>query len=412
MASLDLEKIRNVDIIDLAERLGFERDKYDKKEYRRDDIKVSIDDKRGRFNSFTSDVHGAGAIDFVMKTENLSFQQAAQMIADMYAIPNVENNAFSIQRDQNQSKSPKENSNNIIKDYKKETEKAKQEPDEKILIMPEKADTDKEIKEYLTKERAIDPKVVNALISKGYIYQEKQHNNVVFIAKDTNGKTTGAEIKGTDPSVKFKGMAKGSDKNAGAFTLKLNNSKESLVLTESALDAISYCSLNKTENATVISTSGLSPAITPAISNIIEKDNIKNVKIAYDKDKPGQEAAEKLKDALQEKYNDINIEIKTPEKGKDWNENLQLETQKPQIKITIDDKFLTVENAGKIDKFEIKDPTAITQDKIEKLADKLKESEPNAKVEIIDERTKEKEQDKEYENPYLNFNNDIEMDGR
>jgi 5S rRNA maturation endonuclease (ribonuclease M5) len=219
-----------------------------------------------------------------------------------------------------------------------ETEKAKQEPDEKILIMPDKADTNKEIKEYLTKERAIDPKVVNALISKGYIYQDKQHNNVVFVCRDIDNKITGAEIKETDIKTIFKGMTKGSDKNAGAFTLKLNNSRKSLVLTESAIDTISYCALHKIDNATVISTAGLTPNVTPAISNIVEKDNIKNVKIAYDADAPGQENAEKLKDALQEKYKDINVEIKTPEKGKDWNENLQLEKADERDRIN---KFLT-----------------------------------------------------------------------
>lgn len=379
MATLNLEKIRNVDIITLAKDLGFKQDKYDKKEYRRDDLKVSIDEKRGRFNSFVNEgVKGAGSIDFVMKTENLRFKDAAQKINDMYSIDKVSIQRDNIQRDNSAQKAGNADNNNtvkdniqkdnakdsaqnvVFKDYKAEIEK---EPESKTLIMPVKAENNDKVKEYLTESRAIEPKTAKALVEKGYIYQDKQ-NNAVFICKDTDGKITGAERKGTDG--KFTGMAAGSDKNGGAFTLKLNDSKQSLVLTESALDAISYCALNKTENATVISTAGLTPNITTAMSNIIEKNGTKNIKIGFDNDKPGQENAEKLKTALQEKYHDINVEIKIPERGKDFNENLQLD--KAEIEKTANDF-------------------------IEKL-DKYIESQ------------KEKAQEPEYKNPYESIDKD------
>ena len=117
MATLNLEKIRNVDIITLAKDLGFKQDKYDKKEYRRDDLKVSIDEKRGRFNSFVNEgVKGAGSIDFVMKTENLRFKDAAQKINDMYSIDKVSIQRDNIQRDNSAQKAGNADNNNTVKD--------------------------------------------------------------------------------------------------------------------------------------------------------------------------------------------------------------------------------------------------------------------------------------------------------
>ncbi len=81
------KRLRHIDVVELAERMGFEQDKYDKKAYRRGNLKVSIDEKTGRFNSFIDPtVKGIGSIDFVMKTENKKFAEAIEFLSNEYSI--------------------------------------------------------------------------------------------------------------------------------------------------------------------------------------------------------------------------------------------------------------------------------------------------------------------------------------
>ena len=293
-ANMDLEPIRNINIVELAESLGFQQDKYDKKAYRRSDIKVSIDEKTGKFNSFTNpNVKGIGAIDFVMANENKSFKDTIEFLAASYSI---------IER-----KTPFQQ------------EKVKEREQLKVLEMPKHTEFthNLQIVDYLTyKDRKISFETIKKLMEQGKIYQDNK-GNAVFICKDVNGNITGAEIK----SKNFKGMAKGTDRNAGAFCIFADNPK-TLVITESAIDAISYYDLKKPENAAIISTGGVMPHSTKFSDDFIIKNKVENIKIGYDADEAGQKNAESLKVELEKKYPDVKIDIEKPI-AKDWNDELK-----------------------------------------------------------------------------------------
>ena len=296
--NMDLEPLRNIDVVELAERMGFVQDKADKKAYRRGDMKISIDDKTGRFNSFTNpDVHGRGSIDFIMRTEQKDFKSAVEFLTNEYSIAQPERlRKSSFQQE-------------------KEPEKKQEEP--KIIEMPKISKYDQRTLDYLIWERKISMQTVKELQRAGKIYQDEK-NNVVFVCKDVNGEITGAELKGT--MAKFAGMAKGSNRDKGAFYIYQAEPK-TLVLTESAIDAISYKELKNPKNAIIISTAGVMPHGTSFIDEVIKRYGISNVKIAYDNDQPGQENANKLKVELEKKYPELKVEIVKSVK-KDWNEDL------------------------------------------------------------------------------------------
>ena len=72
--------------------------------------------------------------------------------------------------------------------------------------------------------------------------------NAVFAMRDADGKITGAEIVGTAPSRRFRGMAKGSCRNFGDFWLTVQPHRHPLqcqfaILVESAINALSAASL-------------------------------------------------------------------------------------------------------------------------------------------------------------------------
>ncbi len=341
--SMDLEPIRNIDVVELAERMGFERDKTDKKAYKRGDLKVSIDERTGRFNSFIDqNVHGRGAIDFVMRTENKDFKSAIEFLSAEYATTATKpNSSFHLQRE-------KEN----IQQAKQE-EPEKKEPEKKIFELPMRAENTEKLKSYLVGKRKINKKIVDKLIAENLIYQDV-NGNVVFVSRDLTGKEiTGAELKNEN----FKGLAKGSDRSAGAFQIRTTGSDDKkLVITESAIDAISYFSLKMPGNTAIVSTSGVMPHTTKFIDDLIQKKGIKKVVVAYDNDVAGQLNAYKMKADIEKKYPDLNVEIERS-KAKDWNEDLlqlqeieKMQTQELQAKQQkkVNSPFINITNENKL----------------------------------------------------------------
>lgn len=300
MNDMDLEPLKNIDVVDLAEKLGFEQDKVDKKAYKRGDLKISIDEKTGRFNSFVnSDIHGRGSIDFVMKTENKDFKGAIEFLSSEY-----------------NASSDKPAKPAFLQREKQEEPELKPEP--KILEIPTKSKYDQRTLDYLFFDRKVNLQTIKELQRTGRLYQDEK-NNAIFVCRDINNKIRGAEVKGT--TVKFKGMAKGSDRDKGAFFIYQAEPK-TLILTESAIDAISYKDLKNPHNSIIASTSGVMPHDTKFMNAAIKEYSIKSVKIAYDNDAVGQENAESLMADLEKKYPDLKVEIEKSIK-KDWNEDLQ-----------------------------------------------------------------------------------------
>ena len=336
---MDLEPLKNIDVVELAERMGFERDKYDRKAYKRGDLKVSIDERTGRFNSFIDqNVHGRGTIDFIIKTENKDFRGAIEFLSNEYSTTTATKPKpnFSFQRE------------NIQQAQAKQEEPEKIEPEKKILELPTKAENTEKLKKYLFGKRKINEKLVDRLISGNMIYQDVK-GNVVFLSRDLTGKEiTGAELKNES----FKGLAKGSNRNNGSFQiLTTGEGDKKLVITESAIDAISYFGLKKPLNTAIVSTSGVIPYMTKFVDDYISKNNVKTVKIAYDNDVAGITNAEALKADIEKKYPDIQIEI-VKSKAKDWNEDLQQlqeiekthlaqELQKQQKKVNSPSPFIS-----------------------------------------------------------------------
>lgn len=90
---------------------------------------------------------------------------------------------------------------------------------------------------YLVNERKIDPELVSTAHEHGLIYSDSR-KNAVFLARDDEGNTVGAELRGTAAGSTFKGMALGSRKDSGFFQLGNPKAKQ-VMFCESAIDALS-----------------------------------------------------------------------------------------------------------------------------------------------------------------------------
>ena len=96
---------------------------------------------------------------------------------------------------------------NISHGVYKPTEQAPPKPRE--LIIPERAESMRNVFAYLCKARKIDSKIVSDLAHNGLLYQDKR-GNAVFLHINDNGEILGAELQGTNTYHRFKGVAAGT----------------------------------------------------------------------------------------------------------------------------------------------------------------------------------------------------------
>lgn len=186
---------------------------------------------------------------------------------------------------------------------------------EKPFILPKPVDGQpKNLFAYLTRTRKIPADIVKWLISEGVMYQEREHNNIVFV----NPEGTFAEIRGTNTSKSFHRVMF-ADKAAFWWfkTDGLRSTPEIAYIFEAAIDAISMYAIRKIydrkkENILFCSIAG--------VANQQRIDRIKagmdaaglETVLAVDNDEAGEQCRQR------------NPECKhIVPKNKDWNDDLQ-----------------------------------------------------------------------------------------
>jgi hypothetical protein len=107
---------------------------------------------------------------------------------------------------------------------------------------------------YLNIDRRIPLAIIQNLIDSNCLYADTKAN-AVFLLLGKEKKIVGAEIRGTS-HIRWLGMAKGSRKDIGCFYVK-NPNPQKMILCESAIDALSFFSMNP--QWLCVSTSGATP---------------------------------------------------------------------------------------------------------------------------------------------------------
>jgi hypothetical protein len=163
--------------------------------------------------------------------------------------------------------------------------------------------------------RGISKKTLHDVRFQGMIKQDAR-NNIIFPHYDKDG-LSGYEIKNKD----FTGFASGGIKSVWHSRVSSHDNK--LVITESAIDALSYHQIHGDSFTRYLSIAGqFNPEqkekILPAAMNKMPKGSI--VVMAFDKDNDGKRFAEELKPLAPAH---VTIKRHTPTVGKDWNDQLQ-----------------------------------------------------------------------------------------
>ena len=129
----------------------------------------------------------------------------------------------------------------------------------KGLTLPERAENMRKVFAYLCQSRKIDGNLVSELAHGGLLYQDKKCN-AVFLHKDDDGKTVGAELQGTSTYQRFKGVAAGTADSV--FSVKIGKPNKAYIF-ESAIDLLSFRQLaspSKLQDSVLVSMAGLKPS--------------------------------------------------------------------------------------------------------------------------------------------------------
>lgn len=287
-----LDELKKVDLITYFRTLmPYELVKASSNEYTtksHDSLRMS----NGLWNWCSRGFGGRNAIDYIIKTEGLEFNDAANLLLEQL--------------------------HNRIPVVAPQPTK----PKERHIILPEKSPASNNVISYL-KSRGIDEEIIKECIEKHLIYEEKNYHNAVFVGYDEMGNIKYAGCRSTNEKL-FKQDATGSDKSY-SFRLESNKKTDTIYIFEGAIDALSYATFLKLyginyKEKTLISLAGvyqpssdISKSKVPlAIQKYLDKHpEIKNIFLCLDNDEAGRKASKALLFVLSDKYN---VAIRPPKK--------------------------------------------------------------------------------------------------
>jgi hypothetical protein len=247
-----------------------------------DSLKMS----NGKWNWFSRGIGGRSALDFFVRVRGMDFVEAVRLLA-----PERETR---IARNVRPPPAPEERT--------VEKERSSR------PVLPEKNALGTEAVAYLKNRRGIDGDIIVKCLSNGSLYEGRygmkdggKKTVCVFVGKDSDDEARYAFLRGIGKNDNFKGDAEGSDKSYG-FSFKSDYySCRYLIVTESAIDAMSVASImklnagNAWERYAYLSLGGVSPAA--GIRYLKDNPGITKVYLCLDNDEAGRKGREAFRAA-------------------------------------------------------------------------------------------------------------------
>ena len=265
-----------------------------------DSLKIS----NGKWYWWSRGFGGNNALEYLIKVCGMALPEAVSLINSLNGIAEV-----SIQKPQ---------------------ETTTQKKNARMLELPEKHVDTRRVFSYL-KSRGIDVEIINYCIKQQQLYEDAKYHNCVFVGFEGE-KARYAALRGTLSDSVFVGEAAGSDKRFSFAVPRQAGASSCLYVFESAIDTLSFLTLEKLENRSWRGMNTLSLAgvhkkkkegemkVPDALEQYL-KDNtaIREIVLCLDNDETGRLAAE----GIQESLSGYSVTIRLPSEGKDYNELLQ-----------------------------------------------------------------------------------------
>ena len=269
-----------------------------------DSLKIS----NGKWCLWSRGIGGRSALDYLIKVRGMIFTDAVMQLDGQAAYPPP---ALQCEEGHN---APKE------------------------LLLPEKNHANNRMISYLA-GRGIHRNIIDFCIRTGRLYESRKYHNAVFVGFDRKGIPRYGMIRGTFGS-RFIGDVNGSDKHY-SFSISTKSNSSKLHLFESAIDLLSYCTLERMsgrdwQHEHLLSLAGIyrpkdniEEFTLPAALEQYLKDypEINAVALHLDNDVPGHLAAKTIQTILHSRYS---VSDEPPKRGKDMNEYLKISKRQVQ----------------------------------------------------------------------------------
>ncbi len=305
------DEVRGIDLRDVLTAVGASQDRHDMHMWRLDDHRINLDATGRKFTDYgPGGGQGGGAIDLVKHVTGYGFTDAVDYLAQRHGVIG----ALAAVREH----------------APRQVEEIAAAP---FQLPPRDEEAWPTVRAYLTRERHLSPERVDELHERGDVYAERsgRYTNAVFVRRDEEDTPTGASRRGVGTS--FKGLARGSDRQRGHFTINMgalrstisDYTSPALVVVESAIDAMSYADLHPHMTGQIISTDGNGEPPTAIMRRVL--DRLWTLRGAFDRDMMGDAMWEVIQNVFPaEAMGDGGRQPlwrETPKHGKDWNDELR-----------------------------------------------------------------------------------------
>lgn len=296
------DELRSMDLVSVMHGLGLKPDPKDQKQWKDEEGLFRITTDGRKFYDHNASKGGGGAIDLVMHAMGSDYQGALSWLASMYG------KGFT--------------ASEVRASASGQVDKATKERPAFPAPPPPNEAQQQKIRDYLARRGIKMPQKLPSTI------RMDSRGNVGFLTFTDRYTCVGMELKGTDPAYPFTGLALGSSRE-GSFRMPSGvqkDKKPDLVVTESAIDALSYTQLSATEQnhpngVITVSTAGVRATVNKRITSLLPQ--VDRVVIAYDNDEAGRSFGAKLGQAIKNIFQGAVRLFQLPAGCKDVNDLLQ-----------------------------------------------------------------------------------------
>lgn len=256
-----------------------------------DSLKIS----NGKWCWWSKGIGGRSALDYLIKVRGIAFTDAVLMLCDVSMTTRVQ--------------------------YKANTGTRR-----KPFVLPNAYVNNDRVTRYLM-NRGIDRSIIERCITDGLLYEDVRHN-CVFVGLD--GQTPKyAMLRGTSSKIRFMGEVQRSNKRY-SFSLSENPKADSLLVFESAIDLLSYISIERLKGvepqSNYLSLSGVyrpgknASHLPVSLERYLnEYRHIRKIVLCLDNDEAGRIATDAIRTLLSDSYV---VQDMPPPNGKDCNDYL------------------------------------------------------------------------------------------
>lgn len=270
-----------------------------------DSLKIS----NGKWFWWSRNIGGRSALDYLIKVRGMPFPDAVLLIEEQVG-----------------NTSPVATS-------------AKERDEPRPFMLPEPNDNHRRVVAYL-KGRGIHQTIIDFCLKTGRLYESRQYHNAVFVGLEPHGIPRYAMLRGT-AGIRYMGEAIGSDKRY-SFSIPSQGESSVLHLFESAIDLLSYCTLEwlvcrNWRQDHLLSLAGVYRPLAikeegtlpiALVQYVQDHAQVKHLVLHLDNDEPGRFAAQAIQILLSPT---LLISHELPQHGKDVNDELKWRMRKFEL---------------------------------------------------------------------------------